>query len=87
MGSIHNQYERQMEYQKNRRKLRFNDEINYQKFLASPYSAHLNFKTFENVFDVEICGEKEMNGKTIYKLKKINPWKRTYQQQMMLWMW
>jgi hypothetical protein len=47
----------------------------------------LNFKTFENVFDVEICGEKEISGKTIYKLKKINPWKRTYQQQMLLWMW
>lgn len=59
--------------------MRFFEDMNYQKFLQSPYSAHLNFKTFENFFDVEICGEKEINGKTIYKLKKINPWKRTYQ--------
>jgi len=63
---------------KHKKSNRFNDEMNYQRFLASPYSAHLNFKTFENFFDVAICGEKELNGKTIYKLKKISPWKRTY---------
>ena len=61
------------------KRMRFYDEINYQKFLQSPYSAHLNFKTFENFFDVAIHGEKDFNGKTIYKLKKINPNKRTYQ--------
>ena len=45
-----------------------------QRFNQSPYAAHLNFKTFENFFDVEICGgEEKHNGKTIYKLKKINP--------------
>jgi hypothetical protein len=32
----------------------------------------LNFKTFENFFDVEICGEEEKAGKPFYKLKKIN---------------
>ena len=67
--------------------MRFQDDINYQKFLASPYAAHLNFKTFENFFDCKISGEKEINGKTIFKLKKMNPWRRTYQQQMLLWMW
>lgn len=56
------------------------EELNYQKFLQSPYSAHLNFKTFQNFFDVEICGEKEINGKTIYKLRKMNPHRRTYEQ-------
>jgi hypothetical protein len=73
-------------FEKRNKKQRFNDEINYQRFLASPYSAHLNFKTFENFFDVEICGEKETNGRTIYKLRKINPWRRTYSQNMLLWM-
>ncbi len=59
-----------------------------QRFIQSPYAAHLNFKTFENFFDVEICGEEEKGGRTTYKLKRINPQKR-YQnqhQQMMLWM-
>lgn len=56
---------------KRNKKIRFNDEINYQRFIQSPYSAHLNFKTFQNFFDVEIYGEKESTGKTIYKLKKI----------------
>lgn len=60
------------------RKLKFNDDLNYQKYLASPYSAHLNFKTFQNFFDVEVCVDKELNGKTQYKLRKINPWKRSY---------
>lgn len=65
--------------EKNKKSSRFNEEMNYQRFLSSPYAAHLNFKTFENFFDVEMCGEKEISGKTIYKLKKISPWKRTYQ--------
>eukprot|EP00347_Sterkiella_histriomuscorum_P023712 403333646 len=55
-------------------------------FIQSPYAAHLNFKTFENFFDVEICGEEEKGGKTIYKLKKINQQKKSYQQQMLMWM-
>jgi hypothetical protein len=34
----------------------------------------LNFKTFENFFDVEICGEEQgYGGKTNYKLKRLNP--------------
>mgnify|MGYP002810893682 CR=1 FL=1 len=57
-------------------KKKFQEHFNNQRFFASPYSAHLNFKTFEKVFDLEICGEKEMNGKTQYRLRKINPQKR-----------
>ena len=54
------------------KRLRFYRDLNYQRFLQSPYSAHLNFKTFHNIFDVEICGEKEVNGRVVYKLKRIN---------------
>lgn len=79
MTQYQSQLEKQLELQKKIKRMRFNEELNYQKFLQSPYSAHLNFKTFENFFDVEICGEKEINGKTIYKLRKINPHKRTYE--------
>ena len=62
-----------------RQNKKYLDDINYQRFLQSPYSAHLNFKTFENFFDVAVFGEKEINGKTIYKLKKLKPHQRTYQ--------
>ena len=52
----------------------------------SPYAAHLNFKVFENFFDVEIQGMRERsNGKTIFKLKKINPQKKSY-QYVLEWM-
>ena len=66
------------------------DDLNFQRLMQSPYAAHLNFKTFENFFDVEICGEKEQTGKTTYKLKKLNPQKKfltQQQQQLLLWMW
>ena len=81
------QIEKNNELQRKMKQLRFNQDINYQRYLKSPYGAHLNFKTFENFFDVEIKGEKEVTGKTIYKLKKINPNKRTYEQQLMVWQW
>lgn len=71
--------EKQYESQKRMRFQRFKEDINYQRFLKTPYAAHLNFKTFENFFDCKITGEKEITGKTIYKLRKINPNKRTYQ--------
>jgi hypothetical protein len=44
--------------------------------MQSPYAAHLNFKIFENFFDVEIFGEKGQAGKVNFKLKRINPYKK-----------
>ena len=60
------------------RRERLKNIMIHQRFIQSPYAAHLNFKTFENFFDVEICGGEEKGGKTIYKLKKISQQKKSY---------
>ncbi|CDW77832.1 UNKNOWN [Stylonychia lemnae] len=88
-GNTQSQQMTEEQFQQHQNMIRREKLKNYmiqQRFIQSPYAAHLNFKTFENFFDVEICGGEEKGGKTTYKLKKINPQKKNYQQQMLMWM-